>query len=746
MPYQFPYTNLHDLDLDWMLNQVKDAKDKVDSFTSEENYNNIVNNAVERVENSDQYQQTMTDVVAAGTAATEAANAAHEAAGRANSAAQTAEDVSDIVAEPFLTTKDYSEGWYVTYSGNLYKFITFHSAGAWNNEEVEPVTVGTQLTNANNDIDAVNKTTGVYIISWEQGRYTSTGAKTPSDTQIRTSEPIKVTAGDTIKCIGNAAIVYNCYFYNSGTYLSSLTNVLGGDSVVIPANANELCVSLRTATPVIEITPEYGKTVTVYNVNGDVPRISNYNSARKLALDYRDCAIIPNGTDYNSLTAPGNYTSPQTAEDIATMVNCPVTTGHTLYVSNIVSTQTILQIVTAIDNNPAVYYRIKRNSASSFSSWFLLANDSSVQSTVASAVATSEADILDMLGICEITWEQGRYNVSGAETASDTYIRTATPLNVTPGETFVPVFSGALLFAYYYDTNDNFLSVMDSNTGTPFTIPASTAFMRIAFRNAPAIEITTDYGKNLKLYKADGYIMKPLYKPFNEPMLTIIDDDTNERFYTDLFGVFQNKNVPIATAVITGRVGNSGYMTWTQIEECSSNGFEVLSHTNRHFLSTDTDFETLTVDDIAKDYLKAKNILGMHGFNTNLLVFSGSTGLYTKFQTAAQRVYRGAFLAGDNVTNGQDANNYKIQRYRIGNQTDYHCDLDVLKGLIDNVLSTGGWMVWMLHTSGGASAWTPGTEEGSSAYILGQAVDYAIAQGLPIVTAEYGFRKYIEGK
>lgn len=34
MPYHFPYTNLHDLDLDWLLNQVKSATDKVTELTA----------------------------------------------------------------------------------------------------------------------------------------------------------------------------------------------------------------------------------------------------------------------------------------------------------------------------------------------------------------------------------------------------------------------------------------------------------------------------------------------------------------------------------------------------------------------------------------------------------------------------------------------------------------------------------------------------------------------------------------
>ena len=41
-----------------------------------------------------------------------------------------------IQPKAFVTTKPYSVGDYVTYSGSVYKFIAAHSAGAWNSAEV----------------------------------------------------------------------------------------------------------------------------------------------------------------------------------------------------------------------------------------------------------------------------------------------------------------------------------------------------------------------------------------------------------------------------------------------------------------------------------------------------------------------------------------------------------------------------------------------------------------------------------
>lgn len=184
MPYQYPYTNLHDLDLDWMLNQINNVRTDVANFTSEDNYNDIVNSAVTRVQNSDSYTQTMVNVNAAGVAATSAATAANTAATRANSAASTAENVSAIVAEAFSTSRDYSAGWYVTYSGGLYRFNEFHAAGAWDASQVTAITVGNQLTTLDmgveNGNDAFRYMHDSANLTWTEGTLDATGAEQSS--------------------------------------------------------------------------------------------------------------------------------------------------------------------------------------------------------------------------------------------------------------------------------------------------------------------------------------------------------------------------------------------------------------------------------------------------------------------------------------------------------------------------------------------------------------------------------------
>ena len=341
-----------------------------------------------------------------------------------------------------------------------------------------------------------------------------------------------------------------------------------------------------------------------------------------------------------------------------------------------------------------------------------------------------------------LAWEQGRITTTGGETsANPPRIRTGY-ININGIKKLLinaPV--NTIINYYWYGRDKTFQSYSSysligirASNRTIVDIPDGAYFVRIVIgiSNNPAI--TVSYGANVSIYNFDAINNGGIIT--NPPMLTIIDDDSFSGFYTDIYPVMVAKNVPVSCAVIVGDVGTTHRMTWEEISNCSKNGMEILSHSYSHFMPPSDD---PSLEEISADYRKAKQIIAAHGIYTpNLLVFPGSSGLTQKFITAAKQNYEGAFVAGSNTTNLKGLYKYAIRRYRVGDNTDYHIDIDVLKGLIDTL--TSGWMVWMVHTS--AATWVSGTGEGSSAYVLGQAVDYALSKGIPVVTAECGFRTY----
>lgn len=99
MAFQYPYTNLHELNLDWILEEVKKVQDFDERVT--------------RVEN----REILTD--------------------------EELEAVKAAIAPTFNTTTAYAIGAYVWRNDNLYRFDSTHYAGAWDASQV------TQVTNTN---------------------------------------------------------------------------------------------------------------------------------------------------------------------------------------------------------------------------------------------------------------------------------------------------------------------------------------------------------------------------------------------------------------------------------------------------------------------------------------------------------------------------------------------------------------------------------------------------------------------
>ena len=224
----------------------------------------------------------------------------------------------------------------------------------------------------------------------------------------------------------------------------------------------------------------------------------------------------------------------------------------------------------------------------------------------------------------------------------------------------------------------------------------------------------------------------------NPPMLTIIDDDGNVGFYTDLLPLVESRGVSISSAVISDRANTeySTHMTWAQIEDASKRGAEIVNHSFDHL--TGDRVAEMTEQEIWLNYQKARNTLASHGLSgAGYLVYAGASGSYDKAQSAAKHSNKCAFRAGGNTINYRGSfDPYYINRYRV--QTDgYDYDPDQLKALIDKCLAEGVWMVWMIHTS--ETVWT--TLNGLAG--ITAAVDYAIEKGLPVVNVDTGYRIYI---
>ena len=242
---------------------------------------------------------------------------------------------------------------------------------------------------------------------------------------------------------------------------------------------------------------------------------------------------------------------------------------------------------------------------------------------------------------------------------------------------------------------------VDQNGGF---IDARTLFSDCTFGDAPTITASDNtVFKNCYVRGGDGEkIDNSDDIKYNDPLLTIIDDDGNMHFLTDIVPLIEEEKIPIASAVVTNKVGaDAWHMDWDDIAEANDKGAEILNHTYNH--RAGSEIPDLDEDTIVYEYQMAKNTFDRHGFTScDIVVYSSSTGGYAKVRRSAEKVFKCGIKIGGMVSNNAKSDRFGLSRYRIDyasteGGTDW--DINAMKSWVDDCVANGGWMIWMLHTS-----------------------------------------------
>lgn len=357
------------------------------------------------------------------------------------------------------------------------------------------------------------------------------------------------------------------------------------------------------------------------------------------------------------------------------------------------------------------------------------------EETTSKGLTYSATDgVLTISGTATETW----YTVVGGS-------GTGLPDGIEPGKTYffwLDGPEGLRLSLYSFPGTNN---IFETSSFGYFTIPADATAIQIRIRvpNGQVIPqgtIVYPYiGENIP-----NVSLKTLFGFRNEkPMLTIIDDDGNGKFYTKLLPIIIEKNVPITSATVCGYIDNPSdhsSMTWEQVVECYQKGAEIVSHTMTHV--TGSAAETMTEREIERDYRMSRNVLASHGIPTNILVYAGNSGNLDKCVNAAKKTFDFAFHSdGGKVIKQSNFRPFYIQRYGIGigsfAMQEGETVPSVPKGYIDNCIANPGWIIWMVHTSSGD--WTDAQVNGIKA-----SIDYALANGVDIVSCEYALKQFVK--
>lgn len=216
---------------------------------------------------------------------------------------------------------------------------------------------------------------------------------------------------------------------------------------------------------------------------------------------------------------------------------------------------------------------------------------------------------------------------------------------------------------------------------------------------------------------------KAIFHGRKKPIITFVDDDGRLEVYTILKYVMETKNIPMTSALVTGRIGiHPRHLNLSQVYELKGIGMEFVSHTHDHVKLS----ELATEEEIRYQFEQSQAWLKEHGLVHDVLVypFGGHNAL-------VRNIAREYFSAAIDVTQGINyppMRTYQLYRINIAPDSTF----EDLKPYIDECYQKNGWLIFMTHVFD----WTDNTLQ-----TVMDTIDYIQNLGIDIVTVKEGLRR-----
>lgn len=280
-----------------------------------------------------------------------------------------------------------------------------------------------------------------------------------------------------------------------------------------------------------------------------------------------------------------------------------------------------------------------------------------------------------------------------------------------------------------------------------FTIPNDAVGLRIS------VSVNNGFTMNEyitpRIYDCESLEYAKRYKEKEcKPMLTIIYDDGLKQFKDYILPIIQSKKVPIATAIINTAVdsGTESVMTYDEIVECYRGGAEILVHSKERW----EDEWGSDANAVASELRHGKHMLNSYGCNVpNAYIYSAQSAGYPVCRKAVDLEFECGFDAGSQgsmsanlaFTNYYDTlDRLSIKRrwadanWTSGEGNDAET---ILKSWVDELINAKtGWQVWCRHNYSVSL-------EPQYAQTLSNVIDYALSNGVEIVTIARGMQEYL---
>ena len=281
-------------------------------------------------------------------------------------------DYSDLlaaIAPAFSSSTAYTAGRYVWYSGTLYRFTADHAAGAWTGSDAAAAVIGADLASLKSAVTEETESAkftqtisgetlaGVTLTALTDNTMQIYGVPTATRQLLLLNGQDAATASTTAFSKTLDAGTYNIAFGITGsnyiniryteTTFANFTRLYPGTITF----AHDVMIGLYvksdqnygTSDSPSVITFSAKKITAIDPTARQTAAETKANIPNRLSLKQTDADTIADGTDYDSLTTPGNYKC-TTSGHAATMSHAPSGNAHRLSVYSTTDNNNFLQI------------------------------------------------------------------------------------------------------------------------------------------------------------------------------------------------------------------------------------------------------------------------------------------------------------------------------------------------------------------------------------------------------------------
>ncbi len=176
----------------------------------------------------------------------------------------------------------------------------------------------------------------------------------------------------------------------------------------------------------------------------------------------------------------------------------------------------------------------------------------------------------------------------------------------------------------------------------------------------------------------------------HKPIVTFVFDDGKATVYSAIRAVFTAQSEVGVSAIITDSIGQTGFMTWAQVDSLNADGWEIASHSKTH-----ADLRTLSEADLRIELGVSKDTLEAHGYSVSSMVYPYhyQNDKVRRLTSEYYRCARGRLQGDDYNINPKVLETFSLRTCVI----DSAPLLSVFKTKIDTIEIDSTWVIFLMH-------------------------------------------------